>query len=170
VEQTQCPLITSSAVPADSGTTRRRQAKKSKKSNIHVPTGDIRRVSKSKAERAKIKFDNPSSLFEAKHLDRLQRAMYFEHQAMPANEFLLQVCKSAKRKGCASTEVYAYQQWLDTNSKIKSVVNRTPSRSSSPDQRCRMTTEELSTRISDIMAQEKAGWATRLAAVRGRHA
>jgi hypothetical protein len=89
VEQTQCPPITSSAVPADGGTTRRRQAKKSKKSNIHVPTGDVRCVSKSKVERAKIKFDNPSSLFEAKHLNRLQRAMYFEHQAIPTAKFLL---------------------------------------------------------------------------------
>jgi hypothetical protein len=69
-------------------------------------------VSKSKAERAKIKFDNPSSLFEAKHLDRLQRATYFEHQAMPTAEFLLQDRKSAEEKGCTSSEVYAYQQWL----------------------------------------------------------
>jgi hypothetical protein len=33
-----------------------------------------------------------------------------------------------------------------------------------------MTTQELLNRISDTMAQEKAGWATLLAAVRGRHA
>jgi hypothetical protein len=79
----------SSATPAGSRTTRRRPSKKPAKNNIHVSTGEIRRVSKNEAENAKKIFDGPKLSWSTQHLSRLQRAMYFEHQAIPTAEFLL---------------------------------------------------------------------------------
>jgi hypothetical protein len=79
----------SSATPAGSRTTRRRPSKKPAKNNIHVSTGEIRRVSKNEAENAKKIFDGPKLSWSAQHLSCLQHAMYFEHQAIPTAEFLL---------------------------------------------------------------------------------
>jgi hypothetical protein len=54
---------------------------------------------------------------QEKHVAWLQRSIYQEHKALPITNFSINIKQAAEEKGSLSSEILAYRQWVQLNSR-----------------------------------------------------
>jgi hypothetical protein len=54
---------------------------------------------------------------QEKHVAWLQRSIYQEHKALPITNFSINIKQVAEEKGSLSSEILAYRQWVQLNSR-----------------------------------------------------
>jgi hypothetical protein len=147
-----------STIAAGSGSARRSPTTKPAKTNIHTPVGEVRPVSESRAKKAVMLFDDVKAVFSPKHLTRLQRVIYFKHGIMPTTDFLMRIRKQAEEKGCKSSKVFMFQNWLHENSKTNAAVDGATTPSPSPTEGRREADKDPIHRIKEAIRREDASW------------
>jgi rubrerythrin len=77
---------------------------------------------------------------------------------MPTTDFLMRIRKQAEDKGCKSSKVFTFQNWLYENSKTNAAIDEATTPSPSPTEGRREADKDPIHRIKEAMRREKASW------------